>query len=99
LELDHRIRDAAERLAAVGDLRGMARIDFLSDGTGLWVNELNTVPGSLARYLWIDPPVSFSELLIDLLAEAESRPSRSFLSTGADGSILHGASSIAAKLA
>jgi D-alanine-D-alanine ligase len=98
-KLEGRIRKAAERLAAVGNLRGIARIDFLSDGSELWVNELNTVPGSLAKYLWIDPPVSFKTLLVDLLAEATSRPSRSFLSTGADGSILHGASSIAAKLA
>jgi D-alanine-D-alanine ligase len=99
VELGGQIRNAAARLASLNALRGVARIDFLSDGSQLWVNELNTIPGSLARYLWIDPPVSFKELLADLLAEAESRPSRPMLSSGADGSILQGASSIAAKLA
>ncbi len=99
LEVEGRIQDAARRLASLSGLRGVTRIDFLSEGSELWVNELNTIPGSLARYLWIDPPVSFRELLTDLLAEAESRPTRPFLSTGADGSILQGASSIAAKLA
>jgi D-alanine-D-alanine ligase len=99
VELVAQIRNAATRLASLTALRGVARIDFLSDGSELWVNELNTIPGSLARYLWIDPPVSFKELLADLLAEAGSRPSRPMLSTGADGSILQGASSIAAKLA
>jgi D-alanine-D-alanine ligase len=99
LELAGQIRNAARRLASLSALRGVARIDFLSDGSELLVNELNTIPGSLARYLWIDPPVSFKELLTDLLAEAGSRPSRPMLSTGADGSILQRASSIAAKLA
>jgi D-alanine-D-alanine ligase len=98
-ELEDQIRNAARQLAPLSDLRGVTRIDFLSDGSGLWVNELNTIPGSLARYLWINPPVGFGELLTDLLGEAESRPSRPLLSTGADGSILQSASSIAAKLA
>jgi D-alanine-D-alanine ligase len=98
-ELEAQIRDAAERISSLAGLRGIARIDFLSDGSELRVNELNTIPGSLAKYLWIDPPIPFQVLLNDLLAEAVSRPSRSFLSAGADGSILQGASSIAAKLA
>lgn len=98
-ELEAQIRDAAERISSLAGLRGIARIDFLSDGSELRVNELNTIPGSLAKYLWIDPPIPFQVLLNDLLAEAVSRPSRSLLSAGADGSILQGASSIAAKLA
>jgi D-alanine-D-alanine ligase len=98
-ELDDKVQAAARRLAPLIGLRGVARIDFLSDGAELWVNEINTVPGSLARYLWIDPPITFSRLLADLLTEAESRPSRPLVSAGADGSILQGASSIAAKLA
>lgn len=97
-DLREQIRVTAQRLAGLCDLRGVTRIDFLSDGTELWVNELNTIPGSLARYLWIEPTVSFGALLDDLLAEARVR-SRSKTSAGADGSILHGASSIAAKLA
>jgi D-alanine-D-alanine ligase len=98
-ELQEEIRCTAQRLAALCDLRGVTRMDFLSNGTEVWVNEINTIPGSLARYLWIDPPVSFAVLLDDLLTEARVRPSRSNSSVGADGSILHGASSIAAKLA
>ncbi len=93
------VSDASKELARLGDLRGITRIDFLSDGTDVWVNEMNTVPGSLARYLWIDPPLSFGALLRDLIDEAHQRPSRSWQSSGADGSILKGASSIAAKLA
>jgi len=98
-DLEEHIRQAAKRIAAISGLRGVARIDFLSDGTELKVNEVNTIPGSLARYLWVDPPVPFSKLLTDLLDEAQRRPAHRFIAAGADGTVLRGASSIAAKLA
>ncbi len=44
-------------VAGLAGVRGVARIDFLSDGTQFVVNEVNTIPGSLARYLWVDPLV------------------------------------------
>jgi D-alanine-D-alanine ligase len=77
----------------------VARIDFLSDGSDLVVNEINTIPGSLARYLWIDPVVPFGSLLGDLLTEARERPTHAYSAAGADGTVLRGAGSIAAKLA
>jgi len=98
-DLEEHIRQAAKTIAAISGLRGVARIDFLSDGTELKVNEVNTIPGSLARYLWVDPPVPFSKLLTDLLDEAQRRPAHRFTAAGADGTVLRGASSIAAKLA
>jgi len=98
-DLEEHIRQAAKTIAAISGLRGVARIDFLSDGTELKVNEVNTIPGSLARYLWVDPPVPFSKLLTDLLDEAQRRPAHRFIAAGADGTVLRGASSIAAKLA
>jgi D-alanine-D-alanine ligase len=97
--LQERLKQAALTVAETSGLRGVARIDFLSDGSELVVNEVNTIPGSLAKYLWVDPVVSFSELLQDLLDEARNRPTQKLNSAGADGSVLKGASSIAAKLA
>ena len=93
------LRDAALAVGRLSGVRGVARVDFLSDGTDLFVNEINTIPGSLARYLWIDPPVPFARLLADMVAEARARPSHAYSSEGADGTVLRGASSIAAKLA
>jgi len=93
------IRDAATSVAAVAMVRGVARIDFLVDGNDWYVNEVNTIPGSLARYLWVDPaPVPFATLLTDMLAEAVQRPSFRPDATGADGVALRSASSIASKL-
>lgn len=93
------LRGAAAEVARQCLVRGVARVDCLSDGQSLWVNEINTIPGSLARYLWIDPMVSFGQLLEDLVAESQERPSHLYSAAGADGMVLRSASSIASKLA
>ena len=100
--LDDALADELRRLARVvvqvAEVRGVARIDFLSDGETLFVNEVNTIPGSLARYLWVDPPVSFAALLGDMVDEARRRPASRYSAVGADGTVLRSAGSIAAKL-
>jgi D-alanine-D-alanine ligase len=93
------VRRAARRIGELALVRGVARIDFLTDGSEWVVNEINTIPGSLARYLWIDPVVPFGQLLEDMIAEARARPMARYSAAGADGLVLRGASSIAAKLA
>lgn len=98
-ELERQLRAAATEIAYLAGVRGVARIDFLSDGDALYVNEINTIPGSLARYLWVDPPRPFQSLLLDLLGEAIARPSTHFSVQGADGSVLRSAGTIASKLA
>ncbi|MGH2928157.1 MAG: thioredoxin domain-containing protein, partial [Solirubrobacteraceae bacterium] len=97
--LEETLRAAATSVARLCSVRGIARVDFLSDGEELFVNEVNTIPGSLARYLWIDPAVPFRVLLSDMIAEAGARPSHHYTVDGADGTLLRGAASIAAKLA
>ena len=92
------LRDVALQVAAVAGVRGLARLDFLLDSDDLYVNEINTIPGSLARYLWIDPPIPFGRLLNEMLTEAE-RDRRIADATGADGTALRSAGSIASKLA
>jgi D-alanine-D-alanine ligase len=93
------LHDAARTVVDVADIRGVARIDFLSDGTAVFVNEVNTIPGSLARYLWVDPPLAFIDILDGLIGEALSRPAEQYSASGADGSVLRGAGGIASKLA
>lgn len=97
-ELERQLRTVATEVAYLVGVRGVARIDFLSDGEALYVNEVNTIPGSLARHLWIDPPVPFTSLLIDLLGEAIARPATNLSAAGADGSVLRGAGLISGKL-
>ena len=76
-------------------------MDFLvePDGGSWWVNEVNTVPGSFAKYLWVgEAAVDFPTLLSDMVEEAKRRPSAQWSSMGADGSALRSAASIANKL-
>lgn len=94
-----RIREAAAVVAGLAQVRGVARLDFLAAGGELWVNEINTVPGSLTKHLWVDPAVPFADLLSAMIDEATSSPARQYDTTGADGGILRSAGSIASKLA
>jgi D-alanine-D-alanine ligase len=97
--LSDELRRQAVTVAELVQVRGVARIDFLSDGESLFVNEINTIPGSLAKYLWVDPPLSFRQLLDDMVEEAIARPASRYSVAGADGTVLRGAGAIAAKLA
>jgi D-alanine-D-alanine ligase len=67
-------RYATTVFAALG-CEGISRIDFLIDAdTGtLYFNEINTLPGSLAFYLWSAPPHywTITELLARLIERAE----------------------------
>jgi D-alanine-D-alanine ligase len=98
--LEKALRDAATVVAGLAGARGIWRVDFLvGAGDEWWVNEVNTVPGSLAKYLWTGAAeVSFPVLLADMVAEATRRPSARWGSAGADGSALRSAASIASKL-
>ncbi len=86
-------------IAEAAAVRGVARLDFMTDGANVLVNEINTIPGSLARYLWIDPEIPFVRQLTDLIDEAVTRPAYRPVLTGADGRLLRSAASVAAKLA
>jgi|FLYL01.1.fsa_nt_gi D-alanine-D-alanine ligase len=96
--LAEQVKALARRVAELCQLRSVGRVDFLERGGELWVNEVNTIPGSLAAYLWIDPPIDRATLLADMITEAETQPPRIFSAAGADGTALRSARSIAAKL-
>jgi D-alanine-D-alanine ligase len=94
-----RVEQYARTVAEIASVRGVARIDFLWSESELYVNEINTIPGSLSKYLFIDPPIAFATLLTDLIDEAIERPAHHYSAAGADGLVLRTAGSIAAKLA
>ncbi len=94
-----RVVEVARAVADVASVRGVARIDFLANDDELYLNEINTIPGSLAKHLFVEPPLPFGQLLADLIAEARERPAHRYSAAGADGVVLGSAGSIAAKLA
>ncbi|HYF04850.1 MAG TPA: D-alanine--D-alanine ligase family protein [Patescibacteria group bacterium] len=63
---------ATKAYTALG-LKGVVRVDFLVDKATnqLYINEPNTLPGSLAFYLWEHTGVRFDKLVTDLVTEAE----------------------------
>lgn len=95
-DLEGEVRRMTEVVARLIGIRGIARVDFLLAGEELSVNEINTIPGSLAGALWA--PVSREELLGDTVAELESMTARRYSTHGADGTALRNARSIASKL-
>ncbi|MCZ4066564.1 D-alanine--D-alanine ligase [Microbacterium sp. NE2HP2] len=60
------------------DGRGLARVDFFQTADGLYVNELNTMPGftpiSMFPKCWIASGLSYSDLIAELIEVALSRP-------------------------
>jgi D-alanine-D-alanine ligase len=67
-------RQAITVFKAIG-ASGVARIDFLYDRamSQLYFNEINTLPGSLAFYLWEATGVAFDQLVHRLVGTALSR--------------------------
>jgi len=93
------VRRYTTMIGDVASVRGVARVDFLCGDDELFVNEINTIPGSLAKHLFVEPPLAFARLLGDLIAEAVERPAHRYSAAGADGQVLRKATSIASKLA
>jgi D-alanine-D-alanine ligase len=98
-EIEDQLRGFAREAAQLACVRGVARIDFLLDGDALYLNEINTIPGSLSWFLWVEPTIAFRQLLDDMIAEAAARPTAQYTPAGADGSVLRNSASIASKLA
>ena len=75
------IQQLAKETFRVLGTSGVCRIDFLMDvdTKKVYVNEINTIPGSIAFYLWQAAGVSFSELmdkLVELALDRERRRSK-----------------------
>lgn len=52
-KMTERVKNLTRSLYVASELKGVVRVDFLLSATGkLYVNEVNTVPGSLAFYLF-----------------------------------------------
>lgn len=67
--LTEAIRNLAEKTFITIGNSGIARIDFIYDEKNgkLYVNEINTIPGSFAYYLWDQKKRDFRRLIDDLI--------------------------------
>lgn len=74
-ELSERIRHLAGETFRVLGCHGVSRVDVMieqKDGS-VYVNEINTIPGSLSYYLWEYSGVSFEQLMDRLIQLALKR--------------------------
>lgn len=66
--LTERVRQLACAAFAAFGCAGVTRVDFLIDAQErVYINELNTIPGSFSFYLWEPAGLPFGELLDELL--------------------------------
>ncbi len=74
-DLTRAIQDTAIKTFRAIGAAGVSRVDFLvHPDTGVfYVNEINTLPGSLSFYLWEPSGVSFPDLLTTLIGYAQAR--------------------------
>ncbi|MCI8336080.1 MAG: D-alanine--D-alanine ligase [Peptococcaceae bacterium] len=92
-ELTQQVQDYAKKAFIALDGSGVSRIDFLLNGsTGqVYVNEINTIPGSLSFYLWQATGRDFSRLMDKLIELALKRNrEKNRLTYSYDGNILAG---------
>jgi len=74
-EIKNKIQELAKRVFENLGCAGLARVDFLyKEKTGeIFVIEINTIPGSMAFYLWEKSGISFPELTSELIDLAVKR--------------------------
>lgn len=74
-EMRSEVREMAVKSFQALGCNGVARMDFMIDAdTGkLYFNEINTIPGSLAFYLWEPVGIPYSQLLDRMIQLAQKR--------------------------
>lgn len=98
-EVTRTAEDLARRVAVTTRLTGVVRVDFLYDPTTheLLVNEVNSVPGAMALYLWASRRPA-AEVLRDALVEASRAGVPAVASGFGSGAALRAAGGISGKL-
>ena len=66
-EIEEKIQELARTAYQALDCSGLARIDFMFNEKQIIILEVNTIPGSLAFYLWEPKGIKFRELLTRLI--------------------------------
>lgn len=81
------IQELSCRIFRMMDCKGVVRIDYMYDKhtDKIFITEINTIPGSLAFYLWENAGVKYTELIDRMVAYAlkanEDRISRNYAFT------------------
>ena len=76
-QIEARVKELTKEVFQALDCKGVVRVDFLLDEESgeLYVGEINTIPGSLAFYLW-EPMGRTFDVLIDEMVRYAQRASQ-----------------------
>ena len=96
-EIESQIKTILTLFVEKIEIRGISRVDFLLHSENLYLNEVNTIPGSHALYLWQNIGKSKFELLNDMIEEAKNSVTH-WSTEGSDGVALKSAKDIQSKL-
>lgn len=72
-ELKNEIQEMSRTIFRMLDCKGVVRIDYMFDkhSEKLYITEINTIPGSLAFYLWENAGIPYSTLIDRMIDFAE----------------------------
>lgn len=96
-ETEKKIEEYAKKFFSEIGGEGIVRMDFIlsKDEKKIYLNEINTMPGSLSFYLWKEKAVTFPKLLDKLIDYAfESHNKKEKLNTTFESNILEGFSGV-----
>lgn len=71
-KMTNEVKELAKKAFVVLNASGVVRIDFLIDkkDNKIYLNEINTIPGSLSFYLWTPTNKSYKDLLDEIISLA-----------------------------
>lgn len=71
-EMAQEVKELSKKVFAALDCKGIVRIDYIIDKSinKLYVNEINTLPGSFAFYLWEPIGVKYETLIDEMIDQA-----------------------------
>ena len=72
-DLKKEIQEMSKKIFRMMDCKGVVRIDYMFDRATekLYITEINTIPGSLAFYLWENDGMPYRELIDRMISCAE----------------------------
>lgn len=97
-KLSNKIKRITENVYRTFAFTGVIRIDFFLKNGKIYLNEINSVPGSLAYYLFSETTKGFTDMLNELLEVARINFAEdNTIKKSYDSGILHGVGSKSAK--
>ncbi len=72
-KLSDKIKKLSQKIYIGLDFSGVIRIDYFICKNKIYVNEINSIPGSLSHYLFFDTMKGFSKMLSSLIMASEKK--------------------------